>query len=88
MCHAMQYRQVIVKTSDKMWSIGGGNGKPLQDSCCENPMNGMKRQKDMTLEDAAPPPPRPTPGCKVSNILLGKSGGQLLIALERMKWLG
>ena len=35
----------------KMWSIGEGNGKPLQYSCLKNPMNSMKRQKDMTLKD-------------------------------------
>ena len=34
-----------------MWSTGKGNGKPLQYSCLENPMNGMKRQKDRTLKD-------------------------------------
>ena len=34
-----------------MWSIGEGNGKPLQYSCLENPMNNMKRQKDRTLND-------------------------------------
>ena len=34
-----------------MWSTGEGNGKPLQYSCLENPMNGMKRQKDRTLKD-------------------------------------
>ena len=32
-----------------MWSTGEGNGKPLQYSCLENPMNSMKRQKDRTL---------------------------------------
>ena len=37
-----------------MWSTGGGNGKPLQYSCCENPINNMKRKKDMTPE-AEPP---------------------------------
>ena len=37
--------------SDRMWSTGEGNGKPLQYSCLENPMNRMKRQKDRTLED-------------------------------------
>ena len=37
--------------SDKMWSTGEGNGKPLQYSCFENPMNSMNRQKDMTLKD-------------------------------------
>ena len=34
-----------------MWSTGEGNGKPLQDSCLENPMNSMKPQKDRTLKD-------------------------------------
>ena len=36
---------------DEMWSIGKGNGKPLQHSCLENVMNSMKRQQDMTLKD-------------------------------------
>ena len=36
------------------WSTGGGNGNPLQYSCLENPMNSMKRQKDMTPEDEPP----------------------------------
>ena len=35
-------------------SPGGGNGKPLQYSCRENPINSMKRQKDLTLEDETP----------------------------------
>ena len=39
----------MVESSDKMWSTGGQNGKPLQYSCLENPMNSMKRQKDRTL---------------------------------------
>ena len=30
---------------------GEENGKPLQYSCLENPMNSMKRQKDRTLKD-------------------------------------
>ena len=37
-----------------MWSTGEGNGKPLQYSCLENPMNSMKRQNDMTLKDELP----------------------------------
>ena len=37
-----------------MWSTGGGNGKPLQYSCSENPLDSMKRQKDMTTEDEPP----------------------------------
>ena len=37
-----------------MWSTEEGNGKPLQYSCLENPMNRMKRQKDRTLKDELP----------------------------------
>ena len=44
----------MVKSSDKMWSTGEGNGKPLQYSYLENPMNSMKRQNDMTLKDEFP----------------------------------
>ena len=44
----------MVDRSDKKWSIGEGNGKPLQYSCLENPMNSMKRQKDMTVKDKLP----------------------------------
>ena len=43
-----------MESSDKMWSTGEGNGKPLQHSCLENPMNSMKRQKDRTLKDELP----------------------------------
>ena len=46
--------QIMVDRSDKMWSTGEGNGKPLQYSCLENPMNNMKRQKDRTLKDELP----------------------------------
>ena len=42
------------KKSDRMWSTGEGNGKPLQYSCLEKPMNSMKRQKDRTLKDELP----------------------------------
>ena len=41
----------MVERSDKTWPTGEGNGKPLQYSCLENPMNSMKRQKDRTLKD-------------------------------------
>ena len=44
----------MVESSDRMWSTGEGNGKPLQYSCPENPMNSMKRQKDRTLKDELP----------------------------------
>ena len=37
-----------------MWFTGEGNGKPLQFSCLENPINSMKRQKDRTLKDELP----------------------------------
>ena len=40
--------------SDRMWSTGEGNGKPLQYSCLENTMNSMKRQKDRTPKDQLP----------------------------------
>ena len=45
---------VMVESSDKTWFPGEGNGKPLQYSCLENPMNSMKRQKDKTLKDEPP----------------------------------
>ena len=44
----------MVESSDKRWSTGEGNGKLLQYSCLENPMNSMKRQKDRTLKDELP----------------------------------
>ena len=43
--------QVMVECSDKTWSNGEGNDKPLQYSCLQNP---MKRQKDRTLKDELP----------------------------------
>ena len=78
-CRATQDRWAIVKSSNKTWFTGGGNGKSLKSSCHENHMKSMKKQqKDMTPEDDPP-------GQKVSNMLLGKSGGQLLIVPEGMK---
>ena len=44
----------MVESSDKTWSTGEGNGKPLQYLSLENPMNTMKRQKDRTLKDELP----------------------------------
>ena len=44
----------MVESSDKMWSTGEGNSKPLQYSCLENPMNSVKRQKYRTLKDELP----------------------------------
>ena len=46
----------MVESSDKMWSTGEGNGKPLQYSCPENPMNSMKRQNYRTLMEKAMAP--------------------------------
>ena len=54
LCRATQDGRVMVESYDKMWSTGEGNGKPLQYSCLENPMNSMKRQKDRTLKDELP----------------------------------
>ena len=44
----------MVERSDRMWSAGEGNGKPLQYSCLENPMNSMKRQSDRILNRELP----------------------------------
>ena len=54
LCRATQDRRVMVERSDKTWSTGEGNSKPLQYSCLENPMNIIKRQKDRTLKDELP----------------------------------
>ena len=54
LCSATQDGQVMVESSDKMWSTNEENGKPLQYSCLEYPMNSMKRQKDRTLKDELP----------------------------------
>ena len=43
-----------MERSDRMWSTGEGNGKPLQYSCLENPMNSMKRQNDRILKEELP----------------------------------
>ena len=44
----------MVESSDKTWSTGEGNGKPLQHSCLEKSMNSVKRKKDVTLKDELP----------------------------------
>ena len=54
LCRANQDGWVMVEGSDKLWSIGEGIGKPLQYSCLENPVNSMKRPKDMKLKDKLP----------------------------------
>ena len=53
-CRATQDGRGLVESSDKMWSTGEGNGKPLRYSCLGNPMNSTKRQKDRTLKDELP----------------------------------
>ena len=72
---ATQDRWVMVDSSDKTWSTGEGNGKPLQYSCLENPMNCTKRKKDRTLKDELPK-------SASANMLLEKGGG---ITPERVK---
>ena len=51
---AIQDRWVMMEGSDTEWSTGEGNGKPLQYSYHENPMNSKKRQKDKTLKEELP----------------------------------
>ena len=53
-CGATQDRWVMVERSDRMWSTGEGNGKPLQYSCVENPMNSRKRQYDRIPKEELP----------------------------------
>ena len=50
-CGATQDGRVMLGSSEKIWSTGEGNGKPLQYFCLENPMKSMKRQEDRTLKD-------------------------------------
>ena len=51
---ATQNGRVMVESSDRMWSTREGNGKPLQYSCLENPMNSIKRQNDRILKEKLP----------------------------------
>ena len=46
--------RVMGERPDRLWSIGEGNGKPLQYSCLENPMNSMKRQNDRIPKEELP----------------------------------
>ena len=64
-----------MERADRMWSTGEGNGKPLQYSCLENPMNSMKRQNERILKEEIP-------GRLVLNMLLETSGE---ITPERQK---
>ena len=71
----MQDGQAMVERSDRMWSTGEGNGKPLQYSCLGNPMNSMKRENDRILKEELPR--------SVGAQLLLEISGE--ITLERMK---
>ena len=53
-CGATQDRQVMAERSNRMWSTGERNGKPLKYSCLENPMNSMKRQNNRILKEELP----------------------------------
>ena len=54
-CGATQDGRVMVERSDRMWSTGEGNGKPLQYSCLVNPiLASMKRQNDRILKEELP----------------------------------
>ena len=53
-CRATQDEEVLVESSDKVWSPGEGNGKPLQYSCLENRMDSRKSEKDMILKYELP----------------------------------
>ena len=75
LCGQTQDGRVMEERSDRMWSAGEGNGKPLQYSCLENPMNSMKRQIDRILKEELP-------GLVGAQMLLEISGE---ITLERMK---
>ena len=74
-CRGTQDGWVMVERSDRMWPTGEGNGKPLQYSCLENPMNSMERQNDRILKEELP-------RSVVPNMLLEISGE---ITPERMK---
>ena len=51
---ANQDGRVMVERSDRMWSTREGDGKALQYSCLENPMNSVKRQNDRILKEEFP----------------------------------
>ena len=53
-CKATQDGRVVVESSDKVWSTGGGNGKTISVFLSWKPMNSMKRQKDMALNGEHP----------------------------------
>ena len=101
-CRATQDGQVIVESSDKMWSTGDRSGKPLQYSCLENPMNSRKRQNDRILKEELPR----LVGAQYATgdlqyfghlmqrvdslektLMLGEIGGRRRRGRQRMRWL-
>ena len=46
--------RVVVERYDTVCSTGEGNGKPIQYSCLENPMDSMKRQNDRIPKEELP----------------------------------
>ena len=53
-CGATQDGWVMGERSDRMWSTGEGNDKPLRYSCLESPMNSMRRQNDRIVKEELP----------------------------------
>ena len=53
-CGATQEGWILAERSERMWSTGEGNGKPLQYYCLKNPMNNMKRQSNRILKEELP----------------------------------
>ena len=97
-CGATQVGWVMVESSDRMWSTGERNGKPLQYSCLENPKNSMKRQNDRILKEELP---RSVGKLKLQyfghlmwrvdslkkTLMLGGFGGRRIRGEQRMRWL-
>ena len=81
-CGATQDRWVMVEKSDRMWSPGEGNGKPLQYSCLENPMNSMKMQNNRILKEKLLLLPSPKPSSPSCVWIL-----VLILASENVFWL-
>ena len=78
---ATQDGWVMVERSDRMWSTGEGNGKPLQYSCLENPMNSAKLlQSCPTLCDPIDGSP---PGSTVPGILQARTLDWVAISFSR-----
>ena len=77
-CRPTQDGWVIVKSSDKTWSTGGGNGKAPQYSCCENPMNSDAKSLMNMMWRA---------DSLEKTLMLGKIEGERRRRRQRMRWL-